>query len=100
MTEKASSLAARLAATATGSRPAAAPTAPLETEPTSPSRELLASQVQRFTMNLPKAQHRFVRQFALAADTDVATIVRLLLARIESDPVFAEEVREMLANNQ
>ena len=43
-----------------------------------------------------EAQHRFIRQFALASDSDVSTIIRLLLSRIEADPVFAEEIHSML----
>ena len=91
MTPKASDLAARLAATAAGIRPNP-PTAP---HPETPN-DRQHTQVQRFTINLPKDQHRFIRQFALASDSDVSTIIRLLLSRIESDPVFAEDVRNML----
>ena len=97
MTPKASDLAARLAATAAGARPNPPPTAQSSrpaSEPTPNDRQ--SSQFQRFTINLPKAQHRYIRQFALANDSDVSTIIRLLLSRIESDPVFAEDVRSML----
>jgi hypothetical protein len=45
---------------------------------------------------LPKSQHLFIRQFALQIDTDVSTIIRALLTRIETDPVFAEEVRNLV----
>lgn len=93
MTPKASDLAARLAATAAGSRPAA-PAEPVARPPVEPRQE--TSPIQRFTINMPKAQHRFIRQFALATDSDVSTIIRLLLDRIEHDPVFAEEVRGLL----
>ena len=100
MTPKASDLAARLAATAAGARPAAPPPPTTHHQGSASSTESPAVLVQRFTINLPKAQHRFIRQFALATDSDVSTIIRLLLARIESDPVFAEEVRGMLNDAQ
>jgi hypothetical protein len=93
VTPKASDLAARLAATAAGSRPAT-PAEPVARPPVE-SRQA-TSPIQRFTINMPKAQHRFIRQFALASDSDVSTIIRLLLDRIEHDPVFAEEVRGLL----
>ena len=95
MTPKASDLAARLAATAAGIRPNPPTAEPARPHPEAPN-DRHPSQVQRFTINLPKDQHRFIRQFALASDSDVSTIIRLLLSRIESDPVFAEDVRNML----
>ncbi len=96
MTPKASDLAARLAATAAGVRPAPPTAEPARPKAEAGTSDQQSSQVQRFTINLPKAQHRFIRQFALASDSDVSTIIRLLLSRIESDPVFAEEIRNML----
>lgn len=96
MTSKASDLAARLAATAAGARPNPPAAVPAQRKSDPESSERQASQIQRFTMNLSKAQHRFIRQFALANESEVSTIIRLLLGRIESDPVFAEDVRSML----
>ncbi len=97
MSPKVSDLAVRMSATAVGARP----TAPAP-EPPSPSAlsESSLSHIQRFTINLPKAQQRFIRQFALASDTDVSIIIRLLLSRIESDPVFAKEVRSLIDHHQ
>lgn len=95
MTPQASDLAARLAARAAGSRPGA-PTEPVAPPPAEARHEATLPPVQRFTINMPKAQHRFIRQFALATDSDVSTIIRLLLDRIEHDPAFAEEVRGLL----
>lgn len=45
---------------------------------------------------LPKPQHLFIRLFALQNDTEVSTIIRALLTRIETDPVFSEEVRNLV----
>lgn len=97
MSPKASDLAARMAATAVGARPTTP--APEPPSPSAPSEASL-SHIQRFTINLPKAQLRFIRQFALASDTDVSTIIRLLLGGIEADPVFAEEVRNLIDHQQ
>lgn len=96
MTLKPSDLAARLAATAAGVRPAPPTAEPTRPQPEAEMSDRQSSQVQRFRINLPKAQHRYIRQFALANGSDVSTITRLLLSRIESDPVFAEDVRSML----
>ena len=96
MTPKASDLAARLAATAVGARPAPPVAEPARPQAETATSDRPSSPVQRFTINLPKAQHRFIRQFALAHDSDVSAIIRLLLSRIESDPVFAEDIRSML----
>lgn len=93
-TTKTSDLAARLKATATGSRATSLPpVTPSIAEP-----KTAATTIQRFMVNLPKAQHRFIRKFALDNDTDVSTIVRSLLQRIEDDPAFAEEVRTHLVS--
>jgi len=94
MSTKSSDLAARLKASAIGSRPALLPTPVVVAEP-QPATAHHPS-IQRFMVNMPKTQHRFIRQFALESDTDVSTIIRLLLTRIENDPVFAEEVRSQL----
>jgi hypothetical protein len=84
MTPKASDLAARPAATAAGARPSPPP-APQSSRPASEpaQNDRQSLQVQRFKINLPKALHRFIRQFALAHDSAVSTIIRPLLSRIE-----------------
>ena len=97
MTPKASDLAARLAASAAGAPPAL-PAVILTTEGEQ-TAETAARAIQRFMVILPKSQHRFIRQFALQIDTDVSTIIRALLSRIETDPVFAEEVRNLVTED-
>jgi len=95
MSPKASELAARMAASAAGSNRHVEQTrpqlAPSESAPTPRTPEVV-----RIMVKMPKAQHRFIRQFALDSDSDVSTIVRTLLSHIETDPVFAEEVRTLL----
>ena len=78
MTPKASDLAARLAASAAGA-PAALPAVSPATE-VEHTVESTARAIQRFMVILPKSQH----------------IIRALLSRIETDPVFAEEVRNLV----
>ena len=97
MTPKASDLVARLAASAAG----APPTLPAVSRTTEVEQtaETPALAIQRFMVILPKSQHRFIRQFALQIDTDVSTIIRALLSRIETDPVFAEEVRNLVTED-
>jgi len=99
MTPKASDLAARMAASAAGAR--------RETEAVRADdhrtdfREVTGSpSIVRFMVKMPKPQHRFIRRFALDAESDVSTIVRTLLTRIETDPVFAEEVRTLLKDRR
>lgn len=96
MTTKASDLAARLQASATHSHrePAIAP-APTSTTAPSPTRRQGAP--ARFTVELPRQQHRFVKRFALDADTDASSVTRALFTLLESDPVLAERVRTMVA---
>ena len=97
MSPKVSDLAARMEAKAVGARS----TAPAP-QPPSPSAlgESSLAHIQRLTINFRKAQHRLIRQFALVNDTDVSTIIRLLLSRIESDPVFEEGVRSLIDHRQ
>lgn len=47
----------------------------------------------RFTVELPRQQHRFVKQFALSADTDASTVTRILFRLLEEDPQLAERIR-------
>lgn len=100
MTTKASDLAARFATSAAGTRRVSP--AVVQPDPT-PSQELPGRPVSltsRIMVLLPKAQHRFIRQFSLNCDTDMSTVVRSLIARIENDPIFAEELRTTLGRTR
>jgi hypothetical protein len=97
MTGKASDLAARMQATATHERPrptvvASSPTAINSERPVRSRAETPA----RFTVELPRAQHRFVKRFALEADSDASTVTRALLNLLETDQQVAERVRGMV----
>ena len=97
MSTKTSDLAARMQATATHARPTAASVvrdlpAPAPAEARPPRTDAPA----RFTVELPRPQHRFVKRFALEADTDASTVTRALLSLLESDHKLAEQVRSMV----
>lgn len=52
----------------------------------------------RFTLDLARPQHRFLRRFALDAETDASVVVRTLLAMLEEDSSLAKRVlREVSA---
>ena len=46
----------------------------------------------RFTLDLDGVQHRYLKQLALDAQTDMASVVRVLLSSLEEDPVLRNEV--------
>lgn len=46
----------------------------------------------RTTLDLSREQHRFLRQFALDADSDASSVLRALLALLEEDPELAKTV--------
>ena len=48
---------------------------------------------KRFTVVIPNIQHRFIKRFAVDANSDASTIARTLFAMLESDASVAEQVR-------
>jgi hypothetical protein len=46
----------------------------------------------RFTLDLDGLQHRYLKQLALDAETDMASVVRVLITSLEEDPVLRNEV--------
>lgn len=46
----------------------------------------------RFTLDLDGVQHRYLKQLALDAQTDMASVVRVLITSLEEDPVLRNEV--------
>ena len=46
----------------------------------------------RFTLDLDGVQHRYLKQLALDAQTDMARVVRVLIMSLEEDPVLRNEV--------
>jgi hypothetical protein len=47
----------------------------------------------RFTLDLERPQHRFLKQFALDADSDASVVLRVLLSLLEEDRTLAKRVR-------
>jgi hypothetical protein len=46
----------------------------------------------RFTLDLARPQHRFLKQFALDLEADASTVMRILLRLLEEDEALAERV--------
>jgi hypothetical protein len=46
----------------------------------------------RFTLDLERSQHRFLKQFALDAESDASVILRVLLSLLEEDGVLTKRV--------
>ncbi len=52
----------------------------------------------RFTLDLNKSQHRFLKLFALEAESDASVVVRTLIKHLENDSQLAESIQVELAN--
>lgn len=66
------------------------------TETEQPKQPKASPKPVRFTLDLPRSQHKFLKRFALDADSDAAPIVRVLISRLERDEELARSVREEL----
>jgi hypothetical protein len=51
----------------------------------------------RFTLDLARSQHRFLKQFALDAESDASVILRMLLSLLEEDRVLTKRVLARIA---
>lgn len=51
----------------------------------------------RFTLDLARDQHRFLKRFAVDAETDASVVVRALLALLAEDDAIARRVLRQLA---
>lgn len=51
----------------------------------------------RFSLDLSKEQHKFLKRFALEEDTDASAVMRALLVRLEADEDLAEAVKAKLS---
>jgi hypothetical protein len=52
-----------------------------------------------FSLHLPKPMHRYLRRFALDADTDASVVVRALLTEMQLDDELAEKVRSRISDS-
>ena len=51
---------------------------------------------KRITVDLPKDEHKFLRDFAYDNDTEGMRVMRALLMELEADPELAERVLRRL----
>ncbi|MDP9477895.1 MAG: hypothetical protein M3R38_19800 [Actinomycetota bacterium] len=85
----------------TEDRPAAEPVAKPGAEGASPRRGRPRTKVERkvrVSVDVPRARHKYLRDFAYDAEADGMSVVNALLAEMEDDPVLEERVRERLGN--
>lgn len=52
----------------------------------------------RLNLDIDRELHRWLKGFALQADSDVAHVVRSLLAELQTDDALADKVRARLAS--
>lgn len=64
---------------------------------TPPSPAGRSNRPVRFTLDLAREQHRFLKLFALDAETDASVVVRALLALLAEDAVIAQRVLRRLS---
>ena len=48
---------------------------------------------RRFTLDLTRDQHAYLKMFALQADTDMSAVLRVLVSCLQEDDYLAKEVR-------
>jgi len=89
---KASDLAARMTATATHTPPEILPAVVEAQPPIQRRRRSQAGAPARFTFELSRPQHRFVKRFALEADIDASSVARALFSILEEDHALRERV--------
>jgi hypothetical protein len=51
----------------------------------------------RYTIDLSREQHRFLKRFAFDAEVDTSKVVRALLTRLEEDPQLRDAVLEQIS---
>lgn len=51
----------------------------------------------RFTLDLARPQHRFLKQFALDAEADASVVLRVLLSFLEEDGTLTKRVLARIA---
>ena len=71
--------------------------APL-TRSASPPAATSRGDVVRFTFDVSKSQHRFIKQFVLESDTTASAATRLLWRLVQEDSALAERLRAALSN--
>lgn len=52
----------------------------------------------RFTLDLAREQHRFLKRFAVDAETDASVVMRALLTLLAEDATIARRILRQLAS--
>ena len=89
-TSKPSDILDRMRQTATRAKPIQ--------QPSSENASVAEEKKVRFTLDLNKSQHKFLKLFALELETDASVVVRALLKHLESDPQLADSIQLELTN--
>lgn len=66
---------------------------PLGSERLAPVEVPRRSAKPRFTVIMPREQHRFIKRLALDMGTDASTVTRHLFTILEGDPALARRLR-------
>jgi len=78
----------------------AATSAPAPAEPVSPAagaaQRPRPEKPFRFTLDLNRAHHQFLKDYALRAETGASTVMRALLDELRDDPELAGRVRDRI----
>lgn len=67
-------------------------TGPARTGPTTSGAEKTERKTKRITVDLPRGEHKFLRDFAYDNDTDGMRVVRALLLELRDDPDLSSRV--------
>ena len=89
-TNKPSSILERMRQTATRSKPIQ--------QTSTEDVPIIKEKKVRFTLDLNKSQHKFLKLFALETESDASAVVRVLLKHLENDPQLAENIQTELAS--
>jgi len=71
-----------------------------ETAPDTPTRPARREGTKRITVDLPRDEHKFLRDYAYDNDTDGMRVVRALLAELRDDPELSGRVLDRLLQTQ
>jgi hypothetical protein len=94
--KKASDILERMRSTAVRDKPVSRSTDSTSIEATQAPEE--PEKKVRFTLDLAKDQHKFLKMFALEAETDASAVMRVLLNRLEKDSDLAIKVKAELSS--
>ena len=77
--------------------PAVSPTRPAKAaRDTESAASIRRGGTKRITVDLPRDEHKFLRDFAYDADSDGMRVVRALLMELRDDPKLSERVMDRL----